>query len=59
MVVLEAMACGCPVLISDSPHSAAKNFVHNNGYTFSSHDPQDLADKIYKMSNNPDLLDIM
>ena len=59
MVAMEAMACGCPLLISDSPSSAAKNFVHNNGYTFDPHDPQDLADKIEKLSTNPDLCDIM
>ena len=59
MVVLEAMACGCPLLISNSPTSAAKDFVHNNGYTFDYKDPQDLADKIYKLSTNPDLCELM
>ncbi len=59
MVVLEAMACGCPLLISDSPTSAAKDFVHNNGYTFDYKDPQDLADKIYSLSTNPELCKIM
>lgn len=59
MVVLEAMACGCPLLISDSPTSAAKEFVHNNGYTFDCKDPKDLAKKIYKLSINPDLCQLM
>ena len=59
MVVLEAMACGCPLLISDSPNSAAKDFVHNNGYTFNHKDPQDLADKIYSLSKNPELCELM
>ena len=30
MVMLEAMACGCPLLVANSPTSAAKDFVHNN-----------------------------
>lgn len=55
MVVLEAMACGCPLLISDSPSNAAKAFIHNNGYTFACRDPKDLADKILRLANNPDL----
>lgn len=59
MVVLEAMACGCPLLISDSPSSAAKEFVHNNGYTFRCKDPQDLADNIMKLATNPDLREMM
>lgn len=59
MVVMEAMACGCPLLISNSPTSAAKDFVHNNGYTFNYKNPQDLADKIEKLMNNPDLCEIM
>ena len=53
---MEAMACGCPLLISDSPTSAAKDFVHDNGYTFASNNPQDLADKIENMAKNPEAL---
>lgn len=59
MVVLEAMACGCPLLIANSPTSAAKEFVHNNGYTFDPKNPQDLADKIYQLSTNPELCKLM
>lgn len=55
MVVLEAMACGCPILIANSPTSAAKDFVHNNGYTFDCKNPQDLADKIEKLYNDQEL----
>ena len=59
MVVLEAMACGCPLLIANSSTSAAKEFVHNNGYTFDPKDSQDLADKIYQLSTNPELCKLM
>jgi glycosyltransferase involved in cell wall biosynthesis len=59
MVTLEAMACWCPLLISDSPTSAAKDFVHNNGYTFNPKNPQDFADKIYSLSTNPELCKLM
>ena len=56
---MEAMACGCPLLIADTPASAAKDFVHNNGYTFDPHNAQELADKIYNLSTNPDLCEMM
>jgi glycosyltransferase involved in cell wall biosynthesis len=59
MVVLEAMACGCPILIANSEHSAAKFFVQENGYVFDPKDPKDLADKLMKLINNPQLLSVM
>jgi len=59
MTTLEAMACGCPILIADSNYSAAKFFVHDNGYLFHPHDPKDLAEKLYQLSKNPTLLDTM
>ena len=55
MVVLEAMACGCPILIADSEHSAAKFFVHENGYTFDPQNPQDLANKLIELIDTPTL----
>jgi len=59
MTTLEAMACSCPILIADSNYSAAKFFVHDNGYLFHPHDPKDLAEKLYQLSKNPTLLDTM
>lgn len=43
MVVLEAMACGIPILIADAPSSASKYFVHKNGMLFKPEDAHDLA----------------
>lgn len=59
MVVLEAMACGCALLVANSPHSAAKDFVKDNGYTFAIDTPQDLADKIYTLSTHRDVCMLM
>ncbi len=43
MVVLEAMACGAPLLIADSKESASPYFVEGNGLLFKPNDPDDLA----------------
>lgn len=59
MTTLEAMACGCPILIADSKHNAAKFFVDGNGYLFDPQDPKDLANKLYTLINNPNLLETM
>lgn len=56
MSTLEAMACGCPILIADSKHSAAKFFVEGNWYLFDPHKAQDLADKINFLSTNPETI---
>jgi len=45
MVVLEAMACGKPVLISDSDRSASNGFVRENGFVFRLQQAEDLAAK--------------
>lgn len=47
MVVLEAMACGLPLLIADSPTSAATAFIKDNWYLFTS--AEDLANKLLTM----------
>jgi len=46
MVVLEAMACGKPIIIGDAKMSASRFFVEDNGFLFESKNPKDLSDKI-------------
>ena len=43
MAVLEAMACGKPLLIADAPYSAATDFVQDNGRLFRAGDAGHLA----------------
>lgn len=59
MVVLEAMACGKPLLIADSPGSASPYFVSDNGFLFKPEDPQDLAEKAVKMLADDKLRAVM
>jgi glycosyltransferase involved in cell wall biosynthesis len=53
MVVVEANACGIPVVVVDYPMNAAKDLVHEgeNGY-ISKPDPEDLAQTIIKTLKN-------
>jgi glycosyltransferase involved in cell wall biosynthesis len=55
LVVIEAMACGCPVLVSD--HSAFKDTVQamKTGAVFSLDYPDDLNNKIQILINNAEL----
>jgi len=55
MVVLEAMACGKPIIISDAEMSAARYFVNGNGFLFKAKDYQDLARQVIKLINDTDL----
>jgi glycosyltransferase involved in cell wall biosynthesis len=55
MVVLEAMACGKPIIISDAEMSASRFFVDGNGFLFKTLDPEDLARQALKLILNPDL----
>lgn len=55
MVVLEAMACGKPIIISDSKDSASRFFVNENGFLFKTKDSLDLSEKILAILNDSDL----
>jgi glycosyltransferase involved in cell wall biosynthesis len=52
MVALEAMACGLPVIVSDT--SGAKDYVieGKNGFLFKTGDVKDLVEKLLKLSEN-------
>jgi len=55
MVVLEAMACGKPIIIADAEMSAARYFVDGNGLLFKKEDAQDLARQALKLISDEDL----
>lgn len=55
MVVLEAMACGKPIIISDAEMSASRYFVDGNGFLFKTGNEKDLADKALKLIQDEDL----
>jgi len=49
--VLEAMACGCPVIVSSSGGHSEIIRDGDNGYVFSHDNPGDLAQKIFTLAN--------
>jgi glycosyltransferase involved in cell wall biosynthesis len=55
MVVLEAMACGKPIIISDSEMSASRFFVNDNGFLFETKNPKDLAEKAMQLISDASL----
>ncbi|MDR3519639.1 MAG: glycosyltransferase [Candidatus Pacebacteria bacterium] len=55
MVVLEAMACGKPIIISDTEMSASRFFVNGNGFLFKTLNPESLAEQTLKLVNDEDL----
>jgi glycosyltransferase involved in cell wall biosynthesis len=52
MTVLEAMACGKPILIANSKESASVDLVQGNGFLFESGNSEDLSKKILKLLKN-------
>lgn len=59
MVVLEAMACGKPLLIANAKDSASVYLVDDNGLLFRAEDYNDLARNAVSMLNNEELLKAM
>jgi glycosyltransferase involved in cell wall biosynthesis len=59
MAVLEAMACGKPLLIADSKDSAAAAFVEDNGLLFRARDPEHLAAQAICLLSDPETLRAM
>jgi glycosyltransferase involved in cell wall biosynthesis len=55
MVVLEAMACGKPIVIADAEMSASRFFVDGNGFLFRAYDSKDLAEQVLKLIVDADL----
>jgi 1,2-diacylglycerol 3-alpha-glucosyltransferase len=55
MVVLEAMACGKPIIVSDAKMSASRYFVDGNGFLFKAKDHEDLANQALKLITNEEL----
>ncbi len=55
MVVLEAMACGKPILVADAKMSASRYFVDGNGFLFKAKDHEDLARQALKLITDIDL----
>lgn len=55
MVVLEAMACGKPIIISDSKMSASRHFVDGNGLLFETANAKDLAKQALRLITDIDL----
>ena len=59
MAVLEAMACGKPIIVANSKNSASTYFVDQNGLLFEPQNEKDLADKIISIFSDEDALSRM
>ncbi len=55
MVVLEAMACAKPIIISDAEMSASRFFVAGNGFLFKTKNHEDLAMQVMKLISDIEL----
>lgn len=49
------MACGKPIIVANSPNSASRYLVRNNGFLFDPHNHHDLANKIVKILSDDKL----
>jgi len=56
MAVLEAVGCGTPALIADAPHSASRQFAASPDFLFRPGDPDDLARRLDRLLDRPELL---
>lgn len=56
MAVLEAMACGKPIVVANSPSSASTYFVDKNGLLFEPQNEKDLANKIVSVLSDENAL---
>jgi glycosyltransferase involved in cell wall biosynthesis len=54
-VVLEAMACGKPIIVSDAEVSASRFFVDGNGFLFKTLNHEHLAEQAIKLIADPEL----
>lgn len=59
MAVLEALACGLPVIVANAPSSAARYFVRENGLLFDPGNERDLAKKVITLLENDSLRESM
>ena len=55
MAVGEAMACGCPVIVTENAGGASIVNDGKNGYIIPIRSPENLAEKFEKLSFNPEL----
>lgn len=55
MVILEAMACGKPIVVANSKDSAARDFVDQNGFLFEPGNEKDLARQLIPILTNTDM----
>lgn len=55
MTVLEAMACGKPIIVPDGVMNAARHFVSDNGLLFKTADSADLAVQVIKLIGDAEL----